>query len=385
MFDSKSILDALIQGAVQNKGGQGGGLGDLLGQVLGGAAGGQQRGGAQQGGGGLGDLLGGLLGGGQPQAQVAPQQGGAGGLGDLLGQVLGGAKGGAQGGAGGLGDLLGSVLGGAQQKAQSANQTVQDAGGLGGLLGSILGQATGGARDAARDADQATGASDKLAQVIEQVTGKKLSPDMLNQIQEMIANNQLAAGAAAGGLGGLLLGTKSGRNITATAAKLGGIALIAGLAYKAYNNYLEGKPLIRIGEPVAAPPKNSAFSPDAGDSNQNATLMIRGMIAAAAADGKIDDKEKQAVLGQFQSLGGVNQEAIDFLNNEISNPADAATLAAEVQGPEQATALYTACRLAIDVDNKHERRFMEDLGEALGLDAELVKQVEAGAASVRPA
>ncbi len=360
MFDSKTILDALIQGAVQNKGGQGGGLGDLLG---------------------------GLLGGGQQQAQAAPQQGGAGGLGDLLGQVLGGAKGGAPqgGGAGGLGDLLGGLLGGAQQKAQTANQNIQDAGGLGGILGSILGQAAGGARDAARNVDQATGASDKLAQAIEAATGKKLSPDMINQLQELIANNQLAAGAAAGGLGGLLLGTKSGRNITATAAKLGGLALIAGLAYKAYNNYLEGKPLIRMGEPVAAPPKNSAFDPHGADANQNATLMIRGMIAAAAADGKIDDKEKQAVLGQFQSLGGINQEAVDFLNQEISNPADAATLAAEVQGPEQATALYTACRLAIDVDSKLERRFMEDLAEALGLDEALVKQIEAGATSVRPA
>ena len=384
MFDSKSILDALIQGAVQSKTGQqGGGLGGLLGQVLGGAAGAQPHAqAAPQQGGGLGDLLGQVLGG----AKGGAAPGGAGGLGDLLGQVLGGAKGGtAPGGAGGLGDLLGQVLGGAQQKAQTANQSLQDAGGLGGLLGSILGQATGGARDAARDADQATGASDKLAQVIEQMTGKKLSPDMLSQLQEMIANNQLAAGAAAGGLGGLLLGTKSGRNITATAAKLGGLALIAGLAYKAYNNYLEGKPLIRVGDPVAAPPKNSAFSPDAGDANQNATLMIRGMIAAAAADGKIDDKEKQAVLGQFQSLGGINQDAVDFLNTEISNPADAATLAAEVQGPEQAAALYTACRLAIDVDNKHERRFMEDLAEAMGLDEELVKQIESGAASVRPA
>lgn len=378
MFDSKKLLDALIQSAVAPQGGQQGGLGGLLGQVLGGA---QQRG--QQGGaGGLGDLLGGLLGGAQQQA--APQ-GGAGGLGDLLGQVLGGAKGGqGQGGAGGLADVLGGLLGGAQQQMQNAGQQVDNAGGLGGLLGSILGQAAGGARDAAQDVDAATGASDKLRQMIEQATGQPVSADMLNQLQELIANNKLAAGAAAGGLGGLLLGTKAGRNITATAAKLGGLALIGGLAYKAYQNYLEGKPLVQIGEPVAVPPKASAFHPNAGDSQQNATLMLRGMIAAAAADGTIDEAEKKAILGSVQAQG-MDQDTLDFLNNEVANPADFATLAAECQGPEQATALYTACLLAIDVDNRDERRFMDGLAETLGLDEQLVAQIEAAAKSVAQA
>lgn len=380
MFDSKKLLDALIQGASQ-QGGQQGGLGGLLGGLLGGGQ--QQR---QSQGGGLGDILGQVLGG-QQQANAAPQ-GGAGGLGDLLGQVLGGAKGGQAGGqpggAGGLGDLLGGLLGGAQQQMQNAGQQVENAGGLGGLLGSILGQAAGGARDAARDADAATGASDKLRQMIEQATGRQISPDLMNQLQEMISQNQLAAGAAAGGLGGLLLGTSTGRSITATAAKLGGLALIGGLAYKAYQNYLEGRPLIKVGEPVAMPPKASAFNPNAGDAQQNATLMLRAMIAAAAADGTIDEDEKKAILGSVQAQG-MDQETLDFLNQEVANPADAATLAAECQGPEQATALYTACLLAIDVNNRQERRFMDELADALGLDEQLVAQIEAAAKSVSQA
>ncbi|MCA0423530.1 MAG: DUF533 domain-containing protein, partial [Proteobacteria bacterium] len=265
-----------------------------------------------------------------------------------------------------------------------AGQQVENAGGLGGILGSILGQAAGGARDAARDVDAATGASDKLRQMVEQATGRQVSPDMLNQLKDLIANNQLAAGAAAGGLGGLLLGTKTGRGITTSAAKLGGLALIGGLAYKAYQNYLDGKPLIQFGEPVAAPPKASAFNPAAGDQQRNATLMLRGMIAAAAADGTIDEAEKSAILGSAQAQG-MDQDTLDFLNNEVANPADAATLAAECQGPEQATALYTACLLAISVDNRAERRFMDGLAEALGLDEQLVAQIESAAQSVRPA
>ena len=380
MFDSKKLLDALIQGAVAPQGGQqGGGLGGLLGQVLG-----SQQQGQQGGAGGLGDLLGGLLGGAQKQG--AAPQGGAGGLGDLLGGLMGAAKGGQGGsaGAGGLGDLLGGLMGGAQQQAQNAQQGVQDAGGIGGILGSLLGQAAGGARDAAQDVEQATGAGSKLQEMIEQATGRKISPDMMNQLQELIANNKMAAGAAAGGLGGLLLGTKTGRNITTTAAKLGGLALIGGLAYKAYQNYLEGKPLVQFGEPVAVPPKNSAFNPHAGDPQQNATLMLRGMIAAAAADGTIDEDEKKAILGSVQAQG-MDQDTLDFLNNEVANPADAATLAGEVQGPEQATALYTACLLAIDVNNRQERRFMDEVAETLGLDEQLVAQIEAATKSVAQA
>ena len=368
MFDSKKLLDALISGAM-NQGGQQG---------------------QQAGAGGLGDLLGQVLGGGARGQAAAPQQGGAGGLGDILGQLLGGAQGGQQATpqagqqAGGLQDILGQLLGGAQQTAQNANQGVQNAGGLGGILGSLLGQATDGVRDVAGKANEATGAQAKLEDLLAQATGGKVPADVLQQIKDLIAQNQMAAGAAAGGLGGLLLGTKTGRSITVEAAKLGGLALIGGLAYKAYQNYMEGKPLIQFGEPVPAPPKNSAFNPATGDAHQHAVLMIRGMIAAAASDGTIDEAEKKAILGNMQTQG-MDQATMNFLNHEVQNPADASTLASEVQGPEQATALYTACRMAIDMNNKYEQRFMADLAEAMGLEDALVEQADSAATSVRHA
>jgi uncharacterized membrane protein YebE (DUF533 family) len=386
MFDSKKILDALVQGAAQQgQGGLGGGLGGLLGSVLSGAQ--QQAGHGQQPGaapgGGLGDLLGGLLGGQQrPGAAPQGQGGGAGGLGDLLGSLMGGAQGGQAGGAGGLGGLLGGLLGGAQQGGQGAPQA--QAGGIGDILGSLLGQATGGARDAAQQVEAHTGIQGKIADAIEQATGRRPSADMIAQVQEYIANNPGLAGAAAAGAGGLVLGTRTGRTIAGSAAKLGGLALIAGLAYRAYQNYVAGKPPIQFGSDVREAPQNSAFSPEASDADSNSMLMLRAMIAAAAADGQIDEAEKKAILGNVQALG-MDQEAVAFLNNEVANPADAATLAGEVQGPEQATALYTAALLAIDVNNRAERRFMDDLAEALGLDEQLVKQIEASTEGVKAA
>ena len=248
----------------------------------------------------------------------------------------------------------------------------------------MLGQATGGARDAARQVEQSTGIQEKIANAIEQATGRRPSADMIAQVQEYIANNPGMAGAAAAGAGGLVLGTRTGRSLATSAVKLGGLALIGGLAYRAYQNYLEGKPLVQLGSEVRQAPANSAFSPDAANADQNAVLMLRGMIAAAAADGQIDETEKKAILGSVQAQG-MDRETVAFLNKEVGNPASAAELAEQVEGPEQATALYTACLLAIDVNNRAERRFMDDLAEALGIDEQLVKQIEASTEGVKSA
>jgi len=62
--------------------------------------------------------------------------------------------------------------------------------------------------------------------------------DKAGQAAQMARDNPLAAGA----LAGLLLGTGTGRKITGSALKVGGLAAIAGLAYKAYQNYSSGYP-----------------------------------------------------------------------------------------------------------------------------------------------
>ncbi|HEX5958370.1 MAG TPA: DUF533 domain-containing protein [Hyphomicrobiaceae bacterium] len=265
-----------------------------------------------------------------------------------------------------------------------------DAGGVASLaevLRQVWSQATTGAREGAAKIDEATGISGKARDAISEATGQ--SPDeMIARLKELTSQNQLAAGAALGGLGALVLGTRAGRSLASTAIKLGGLALVGGLAYKAYNNYQQGKPLISAGtqagtggesEPQALlpAPDGSGFEASA-ITHDAARRYIRVMIAAAAADGRIDAEEQQRILGGLRQ-SGLDDSARQFLAAEIASPATVAELASGVTSPEEALQLYTAGRIAVDTDTPEEHAFLSALADALGIDAELAAQVDATA------
>jgi uncharacterized membrane protein YebE (DUF533 family) len=322
---------------------------------------------------------------GNTRQTAAPQSGApGGGLADILGQFASaiqtpGNSGPTGGQGGGLSDLLRNLSGGGANADQILAQVKEQAAKFGGPSGAQLvetltkafGQATEGVREGATRIDQATGARERVTQA-----AGATPEEMMAQVKDLIARNQLGAGAVLGGLGAILLGTKTGRGVATNAAKLGALALIGGLAYKAYQNYQTGKPLITGPENAAhEAPAGSGFEP-AAISNDAAMLMIKAMIAAAAADGRIDDREYERIL---ESAGGVSMsaEAKAFLESELRNPATARALASAVTSPEEALQVYTAARLAIDADNAYETRFLAELAGALGINSSLARQVDA--------
>lgn len=398
MFDARSLLEALVKGAApqapQSQSGGGlGGLGDLLGQMM--NQGGRGGAGGAAGGGGLEDLLrnmlpgagagqgagqsGGGMGRGAGLPQAAPQSGG-GGLEDLLRNMLpgGGGQGGPAAGGGqsggGLGDILGQL-----QKQMGGGQGGGAGGGAGGgglmdILGQVLSQASQGVKEGAGRIEDATGVGRGMKDAVGKATGH--SPeDLMGQLKDLIAKNQLGAGATLGGLGSIILGTQTGRSAAATAAKLGALALIGGLAYKAYQNYSEGRPMIGGQFMPQEAPRGSGFEP-AAVTNETATLYIRAMIGAAAADGRIDAAEQQKIIGSLKQAG-VDAEAEEFLANELNNPATPQDLIDLVQSPEQAVQVYTAARLAIEPDTRGEQDYLGALAAGLGIDQNLAAHVDA--------
>jgi uncharacterized membrane protein YebE (DUF533 family) len=187
-----------------------------------------------------------------------------------------------------------------------------------------------------------------------------------------------------GGLAGLLLGTGTGRDIAVTTAKLGGLAVIGGLAYKAFQNYQAGKPLVDLGGSVEPAPAESPFgeTADAEQDRRTAMLIIRAMIAAASADGVVDNVERSSIVGGLEKAG-LDVTAAKFLDQEFANPATVEALVAGATTPAIATQVYTAARIAVDPDQPAEQRFLERLAAGLKVEPALVSQIDAAAHSAR--
>jgi uncharacterized membrane protein YebE (DUF533 family) len=210
------------------------------------------------------------------------------------------------------------------------------------------------------------------------MTGGRSADDLMDQLKDLIGNNKALAGGLAGGLGALVLGTQTGRGLALDAAKLGGLVLIGGLAYKAYQNHQAGKPLIDTAQTsTEAAPDGTGFEPDAV-TNDAAILYIRGMIAAAAADGRIDQSEQDKIFGSLEQAG-MEDAAREFIQGEMNNPASIEDLVAAVSSEGEAIQLFTAARMAIDFDSQSEQQFLLTLADELEISPELVQHIDAAA------
>ena len=205
--------------------------------------------------------------------------------------------------------------------------------------------------------------------------------DKLGQAGQMAKDNPMAAGA----LAAVLLGTGAGRAVTGSAVRLGGLAAIATLGYKAYQNYKNGDTPVttQTGEPdLIAPPTDAGFSTGNAANKEFTLVLVRAMIAAARADGHINDDEK-AKIGDKLALSGMDQEAQDFLTRELQAPVDVDALVAAAETEEQRVELYTASRLTIDPKTRAERGYLDLLAGRLQLPDALVDHIEATVSGVK--
>lgn len=253
--------------------------------------------------------------------------GGVGGLGDLLGTVLGAGGGGRGSAGGGLADVLGSVLGG-QGSARSG------AGNLGDLLGGLLG---GG------------------------------------------ASGRSAGGGLGDVLGGMLGGGSSGASRAGSGNPLGGtgMAILATLAMAALKNW-QGSRTAAAGfsgaQAAIAPGQIEPAQLAAMTSPETEQLVLRAMIAAAKADGEVDESEIQRIVGKIGE-DGVTAEEKQFVVAELRRPLDLESLIAAVPSQAVAAQVYGASLLAIDLDTEAELAYLRQLARGLGLDADTVARL----------
>ncbi|MFM8749035.1 tellurite resistance TerB family protein [Rhabdaerophilum sp.] len=258
---------------------------------------------------------------------------------------------------------------------------------LGGMLGQVtsmagqvLNQATGGVRQGATEINQQTGATQKASDFLRRTTGQNPA-DLVARAKDLAAKYPVATGVAIGGLAAVLLGTGAGRKIAGSAARMGGMALVGGLAYKALQNYQAGKPLLDL-QNVAQDLQQPRALPPPSTDNEQALRLVRAMVAAASSDGIVDETERHAIVGNLKAAG-IEAEAAQFLESEFANPADPVTLAQGITNPEEAAQVYAAARLAIDPDTADEQAFLKALAGELQLDPSLVAHIDAAASNVK--
>ncbi len=224
-------------------------------------------------------------------------------------------------------------------------------------------------------------------------------------------------GLAAGGLLGLLMGSKKTRKkvgkLAGGVVGYGGAAALGALAHSAYRKWQDQKaetasagaahpapghaaPAQRA--PASAPPPQSSyvggpsaapalatpaadevrFAPSAAvgrDGRPFELALVRAMISAANADGHLCEEERKTIFSHMSSL---NLDADDksFVFEALMSPSSLEEIAGLADGVEQATEIYLVSRMAIDVDDPAERVYLDTLAQRLALPPELVAELE---------
>lgn len=181
----------------------------------------------------------------------------------------------------------------------------------------------------------------------------------LGALAGMLGGGGSRQGGGAGGLlssifGGGKSGGGGGGGLGAIAGMLGGGAATGGLLGK----------LMGGGDDEEA---QAAVAEVPQEANQEAELLIRAMCNAAKADGRLDDTEKENIIGRLGDE--VTQDEIDFVQGELSAPLDVDGFVRDVPqgaGPQ----VYSFSVMAIKIDEQSEANYLGQLAQGLSLDAD---------------
>lgn len=209
--------------------------------------------------------------------------------------------------------------------------------------------------------------------------GKDLAQEKMNLPEDKTERSAMMSGMSKGALAtgvlAILLGTKAGRSVSGGALKVGSLAALGSIAYKAYQNWQNDNQ--EAASNVPAPQAPETLNEE--QANEHSLKLLQAIIAAAKADGHIDAKE-QATIDEFVGKMEESSELSQFVQNELNKPLDPAEVAAGISDVGLASEVYVMSRLIIDDNNAEEKAYLEQLAKALNLDEGLVAQLDAQAA-----
>jgi uncharacterized membrane protein YebE (DUF533 family) len=122
--------------------------------------------------------------------------------------------------------------------------------------------------------------------------------------------------------------------------------------------------------PAAPPPDPTGEAEEA-----EALLMIRAMIAAAKADGRVDAAERAAIAAQLDAAG-LSAEERDFVLADFDRPLSPEALARDATDPMLRARLYAAAFAGAGEVTPPERTWLDALAQALKLDKAAAAAIE---------
>lgn len=188
----------------------------------------------------------------------------------------------------------------------------------------------------------------------------------LQQIQSVLGNSKSGGGeglskmlapGALGGLAGLLIASKSSRNLLSKYGKnaliIGGSAAAGAVLWKKYKDRV-----------VQTHQDEPQFGQLQTPVDRRAERLVQALVFAAKSDGHIDAQERKALDDHIHQAGlGANGEKL--IQQAIDMPLDPQKLAQDVKNEEEALELYFLSNLVIDVDHFMERSYLQALGDQL--------------------
>lgn len=263
----------------------------------------------------------------------------------------------------GLSDLVGAFMqGGLTQSGSNRVGNALGQGGLGqsgGLLEQVLGQASGGG----------SGAGGLLGGLMNAAKGM-----MGGQGQSSFGSNPMATGGL-GALAGALFG--GGSSSVKGALGGGAMAMLAGLAYQAFKNRNHQPHGAQIAFSSDSPPlgmRAPATVEEEQELEAQASVIVRGMINAAKADGQIDSDELQKIVGRLKEVDA-DEATQRWVMNELKRPADLNGLVNDIPDEAVAAQVYLASLFAVEVDTQAEIEYLKQLAQRTGLDNGVVQQL----------
>jgi uncharacterized membrane protein YebE (DUF533 family) len=136
-------------------------------------------------------------------------------------------------------------------------------------------------------------------------------------------------------------------------------------------SYLDPAPPEPGAKPAAAAPPPVTEPVDEG----RALLLIRAMIAAAHADGRITPEERRRIVARLDEAGADGEDH-RLIDQELENPKSLDSLLADLKDHETAQQFYAASRAAMDGRTPTQTAYLDDLRNRLHLSREETTEID---------